>query len=502
MSISVSLSVPSNLSNINAQTSSSDRSAYEVIPIQPIKGIEKLMKLPCFMMSPHPPLPEFCGRAPVLQEVESALSPINHSNSGPLRTFAICGAGGLGKTQIAIQYAFSNKQRKIFDAIFWVPASDENKLANTYSNISVKLGLEDAAITGDQAVSRDLVLEWLSNPARKVLEGGKLPPDTKMPAPHWLLVFDGADNVGLLRDYWPVGGKGSILITSRDPLAKTQSYVQSNAGIILDPFSVEEAATFLKSLTGFSNGKDNETAYAIVKRLSCFPLAVAQIARTISRRGMSLKEFLAFYDQDSIRHEMNKVSINSFSDREEQQKTVATIWSLEDLSPSAAAVFNLISFMDPDQISESLLTNTMRKSNKTIYIEDYPKSLDAFTIARGELLASSLSQRNIDDHILTTHSVIQDTNRLRMTTENFERAFQFAAEILYDEWPFSEFDHNTRRWPACETLISHITTLEQIYSAAVSLHHPLEASAEFARLLMDVGWSAHLLILFPLEPAG
>lgn len=105
--------------------------------------------------------------------------------------------------------------------------------------ISVKLGLKDAAATEDQAVSRDLVLEWLLNPVRKVSEGGKLLPDAKEQAPRWLSVFDSA-YVGLLRDYWPAGGKGSI--TSRDPLAETQTYVQSNKGIILDPFTLKEAS--------------------------------------------------------------------------------------------------------------------------------------------------------------------------------------------------------------------------------------------------------------------
>lgn len=144
----------------------------------------------------------------------------------------------------------------------------------------------------------------------------------------------------------------------------------------------------------------------------------------------------------------------------------------------------------------------MEKSDKMICIENSPKTLDAWTKALGEILASSLSQQNIDEQISMTPSIKQDTTGLNMIAENFQMTFQLAVEKLYEEWPFSEFDYNTKRWPTCETLISHISTLEQIYFAADSFQQSLKVSAEFARLLMDVGWSVCSCTVFTLQLAS
>jgi hypothetical protein len=470
------------------RVSSSDRSAFEFVPGNQIKGIEKVMKLPCFVMGPYSPLPEFTGRVQIMLDVERALAPDDITTANSLRTFAICGAGGLGKTQIAVQYVSQCKQRQLFDAIFWVPAGDDQKLANAFADISLQLGLQDEGTADDQTVSKSKVLEWLVNPARKVSQGSKLSTNKNETTPRWLLVFDSANTIELLRDYWPLGGKGSILITSRDPDAKTQARIPSYDGADLEPFSFKEAAELLNTMTGFRSSEDCGLAISIVGRVSCFPLAVSQIARTISRRKMSLAEFLEGYNQDTTRRELNKESISGITDKEGEHKTIATTWAIEDLPPPARSVFNLTSFLDADEIPESLLTNAMKKPQRKIVVQEYPQTTNDYTIARGEIAASSLAHRNLKKAILTTHSIIQDTNRLSLSETQFEAVFEFAVEVLYDEWPFSEFDYNLSRWPACEKLVSHIRSLHLIALGTSSLRKELRISAELSRLFMDVAW--------------
>ncbi|PTU24355.1 hypothetical protein P175DRAFT_029696 [Aspergillus ochraceoroseus IBT 24754] len=473
------------ISNINTVASSSDRSGYELIPGKPVTGIAKRLKLPSYIMGPHTPVPEFCGREDVLQQVRSALCSTNElGRFGPLsglRTFAIYGAGGMGKTQVAVTFAYECKARKEFDAIFWIQASDTGKLAKSFADIALKLGLEDNS--GDQVVSRDLVLEWLSYPTHQIQDGAKLSPPASS-TPKWLLIFDNADELSILRDYWPISGGGAILVTSRDPLAKSQTYFQSDAGIELNPFNHEDALSLVRTLTGYSKPKDYELSAAIVKRLSYIPLAINQMAKTIKRRNMSLKEFIRYYEQAEMRQSFNKTVIGAPASGM-APRTIATVWSLDDLHPPAARLFDVISFMDPDQIQESLLTDV---GETAASLSHYPNSLDSFLLARSELTGSSLLSRNVDTEELTTHRIIQDTNRLQMSQDHFVLVFDIVCQLLYRAWHFSEFDWEPTRWPKCEPVIAHVTYLGEVYKGARDVTIEPNTAAKLARLLMEAGW--------------
>lgn len=74
--------------------------------------------------------------------------------------FALCGMGGVGKTQLAVEFAFGHLE--CVNAIFWLHVDDTTKLAKDFGDISLALGLEKA--TGNRTLSKDLVLDWLCRP--------------------------------------------------------------------------------------------------------------------------------------------------------------------------------------------------------------------------------------------------------------------------------------------------------------------------------------------------
>lgn len=166
---------------------------------------------------------------------------------------------------------FALNQLDRFDAIFWLHADDTTKLAKDFGDNSIALGLEKVA--GDQAVSKDLVLEWLCRPHSRRSFVKRIAPD-----PKWLLIFDNADDLDVLVDYLPVSGNGSILVTSRDPLAKTQTYFRTTAGIDLISFSKTDTGMLLRTLTGYDRGEsDIELSQEIAEKPSGLPLAISQI---------------------------------------------------------------------------------------------------------------------------------------------------------------------------------------------------------------------------------
>lgn len=138
-----------------------DKTAYkEVLDlVESLKDskIQKIEALPCY----HIPLelsPRFWGREEALQVVREALQPEEEGRS--LKTFALYGIGGVGKTQIALQYA--KESRNIYDAILWVAADNSISVGQSFRDIACSLGLVQNDDELQDAVKAILkVKKWL-----------------------------------------------------------------------------------------------------------------------------------------------------------------------------------------------------------------------------------------------------------------------------------------------------------------------------------------------------
>ncbi|PNP46214.1 hypothetical protein TGAMA5MH_02249 [Trichoderma gamsii] len=90
----------------------------------------------------------------------------------------------------------------------------------------------------------------------------------------------------ILADYWPQGS-GSILITSRNPLAKGM-FTRRPLGLNLAPLSKQDSLTLFSHLTSVSNEPDRDTARKITDVLGGVPLAISQMAGIIHVIGEDL----------------------------------------------------------------------------------------------------------------------------------------------------------------------------------------------------------------------
>lgn len=101
--------------------------------------------------------PRFWGREDILSQIQSSLEV---EGKATLRSFALHGMGGVGKTQIALRYA--NNSRTQYDAIFWLAADNLVTIGQSYQEISKCLRLTKADMqTDDNAVMLG-VKEWLA----------------------------------------------------------------------------------------------------------------------------------------------------------------------------------------------------------------------------------------------------------------------------------------------------------------------------------------------------
>jgi hypothetical protein len=99
----------------------------------------------------------FVGRDEILAEM---LRYFGHDAQArdELAVFTLCGLGGVGKSELAREYA--NRHKRELDAILWVGAETAASLRLAFTRIAIELRLDGARVDGDPTHNLQLVHHW------------------------------------------------------------------------------------------------------------------------------------------------------------------------------------------------------------------------------------------------------------------------------------------------------------------------------------------------------
>ncbi|KAK2600215.1 hypothetical protein QQS21_005011 [Conoideocrella luteorostrata] len=491
---------PSNIATdlpSNRATEGTSLSGFELVyPTKPNAEIRRSLHLPCFFLNTPSANPDFCGREDILERLEAELLPSKNIMTGSRtapRQFALCGFGGIGKTEVARE--FFRLHGASFDAVFWVVADKIAKLDQQYQQISLTLGLEDKSECKSQVVSREIVKGWLSN-SRKHLSGADdfVQPGQANSEATWLLIFDKADDLMILADYWPQG-TGSILITSRDPLAKTW-FTTRPSGLDLSPLSQKDSMSLFNRLTPIVNEQEKNTARQVSDALGGFPLAISQMAGIIRRQDLTLSEFLGLYNDHKEKPNLWKTKFDT--NLVTYSHNVSTVLVLEKLKPQARQLLELVSFLDSDVIEEDLLMKVSAK----LFSDGSQFKESSYIEARTDLSQSSLVRRDMKKKQITVHRIVQDVVMISMDVTKKRLVFDQVVRALWANWPAAmpksskelELPQprstggrlHVERWPLCAAIYPHILRIHQLWSAAGDV--PEVTRLLFAKLLTEAAW--------------
>lgn len=168
-----------------------------------------------------------------------------------------------------------------------------------------------------------------------------------------MIVYDNAEAIGLLRDYWPLSGSnGRVLITTRN---HSLGFDPADAGLEILPWDTDTGSKFLLHLlAGHIRAEllanETQSAYSLSERLSGHALALSNMCGLIHRRSWSISELIEVYDRSK-----------DFNDGLE------TVWQLsfENLRPDCAALLSAFTFCAPDSIPQSLFEFNEETENLT-----------------------------------------------------------------------------------------------------------------------------------------
>jgi hypothetical protein len=262
--------------------------------------------------------PHFTGRTGMLDQLHQRL----RSGEGTLVVQALYGLGGVGKTQLAIEYA--HRFATDYDLVWWIDAEQPVFIGGQLAQLGDKLNLPTRPTVADTV---ELVLAELRR------------------RPRWLLIFDNAERPQHLADYQP-GGTGHVLITSRSP-----GWGALGGRLEVDVLTRPETVTLLRrripELT-------DELADQLATELGDLPLAAAQAAAYLEQTGLPPGEYLQHFRTRRARL-LAKGEVLGYQGR------VDTTWQLsldrlQQDSPAAVQLLELAAFLAPEPIPLRLFT--------------------------------------------------------------------------------------------------------------------------------------------------
>ncbi|HEU5111122.1 MAG TPA: BTAD domain-containing putative transcriptional regulator, partial [Micromonosporaceae bacterium] len=199
--------------------------------------------------------PGFVGRDALLAEVRDALG--GDDGRGAV---ALYGLGGVGKTQLALEYAHRHGDE--YDVVWWVPAEDRVGLTAALAELGPALGLPG---TDDREALVDDVVRRLAQR-------------------RYLLVFDNAEHVDDVCRYLP-GGAGDLVVTSRNP-----AWRRVAVPLAVPVFSRAESLALLSG-----RGPHGAAAGVVAELLGDLPLALVQAAAYADETGMEYEAYATLF---------------------------------------------------------------------------------------------------------------------------------------------------------------------------------------------------------------
>ena len=371
----------------------------------------------------------FTGRDQMLLQLRDRLAA-----GGPVLVQALAGQGGVGKTQLAIEYAhrFANS----FDLAWWIDAERPALIGEQLAALAAAMNLVNIDATIPAAVAR--AKQYLGSRSG------------------WLLVFDNADNPSDVLAWLPEG-PGQVIITSRH-----DGWRQVAADVIeVDVFVRAESIALLRRLTPTLPAQN---ADIISEQLGDLPLAVAQAGSVLAESILTADQYLEELTSRAAAV-LDEGRLVSYS-RSLAATVRLSVDGLSDNSPAAVQLLRVCATLGAEPIPMELFSD--------VSVDVLPNPLAthvreplAFGRVVSTLLRSGLARRRDSDESGLRYSLLLHrlTREILLDLldprERRQLARQAEALVLAAE-PKDPSD--PAQWPRWSAILPHLLALDPAHS--------------------------------------
>lgn len=369
----------------------------------------------------------FVGRRQFLKK----LGPTAGSGQPGRSVHVLHGIGGVGKTQIALEFAHAAADR--FRLRWWIDAEEPGLIPQQITELGRAAGCRYPSGSNSSAI----VLAWLATRA------------------DWLLIFDNASDPAAIARFLPAG-PGTIVVTSR-----RRGWGELGSSAEVDVLSRTDTVALLQARV---EKLDPMVADKIAEEIGDLPLAAAQIA-----------SYLEQTDTDPARYlEMFRARTAILLGRGEvvgYPARVDTTWRmsldrLREESPAGLTLMETASMMAPDTIPVGLLRHAAERS-MAHRLRDPATTEDALAV----MVTYSLAQRRPGG--FRVHRLLQEVIRQGLTEHRRQQFSRVVADMLLGGRPGPP--ERADQWSAYRTITPHV----------VAASHALGSSGAGRRLLLD-----------------
>jgi tetratricopeptide (TPR) repeat protein len=363
--------------------------------------------------------PAFVGRHNLLAQLRAHLG-LSVDQAGPVAVVAqaLYGLGGVGKTQVALEYA--HRYAADYDLVWWIPSENPLMIPAALARLAPKLGL---TVTADQEEVVVAVLDALRARER------------------WLLVFDNARQPDDLAR-WQPPGHGHVVVTSRSP-----AWGAFGRAVRVDVLPREDAVDLLLRRT---LDYDRASADALAEAVGDLPLALEQAAAYLEQTGMPLAAYLSAYGRRRERLLAKGRAIAYHGQ-------VDTTWQLniDRVALAGVELLRLCAFLAPEAIPLDLFNTEPERLPRALAAAVAEEGEAGVQEAAGAGYRYSLVDR--DGSGVRVHRLVQQVVRARLAEPDRRAIITTVIELLAVAFPSSidEFA-DVNRWPRCAELLPHL----------------------------------------------
>jgi tetratricopeptide (TPR) repeat protein len=360
----------------------------------------------------------FSGRGDLLDSVHGSLQ--GGSAAAVVAAGAVHGLGGVGKTQLALEYA--HRFASDYEVIWWINAEQATAAVAALAGLARQLGIPELS---DQAEMVNRLFGLLRGRDR------------------WLLVFDNAHRPEHLQGLVPPGGGGHVLVTSRWSAWKSRTWA-----VGLGVLAREESIEFLHRRTG---AKDLVALDTLAELVGDLPLALEEAAAYLEETGESLDSYVELV-RDRFR---DLFGLEGWVDDEHGDRhCVATVWSVSldrvrAEAPAAEALLSLCAFWAPD------LPRGLPTEQPQVLPDDLAHAvIDPVVYNRMLAVVGRYSLATVTPTTIALHRLVQAVIRARLGQAGERSWAEVAVGHLRASFPDDSWE--VRTWPQCERLLPHL----------------------------------------------